>query len=191
MKKKIVCSTASAALLAGSVALAGSIPVPTAFTTGVDSRSDTTAYIGLNWTLGGGMTPSLVLGVFDVKVKANGDTTGANLAFHANLAGGFKPGKLKLSYLDGRHDLQGELGLGFDFIKGAPLGFLGLNAPYVAVGVDAYLSPGFVPYVTMHSQGQFDKPSATTTTYSCPVGWTVSSDNLTCISTSALAARVQ
>ena len=158
-------------LLIGTVAWGGTVVTPAiTTTTGAGTNTETKAYIGLNWTLGGGPTPALVLGVFNTKVKANGDTIGANLAFHANLAGGLKPGKLKLSYLNGRDDLQGELGLGYDFVKAAPLGFLGLNAPYVSAGIDGYLNPGFVPYAGLHTQGSFDRPTGTT--YSCPPGGT-------------------
>lgn len=127
--------------------------------TGSAEKTDTRAYAGLNWTLGGGATPALVLGVFDVKVKANGDTTGGNLAFHINLTGGVKPGKVKLAYINGKEDVQGEIGLGYDFLKNAPLLGLGINAPYVSAGVDAYGGPGFVLYGTLHSQDKFNKPN--------------------------------
>jgi hypothetical protein len=101
-------------------------------------------------------------------VKSNGDTTGAKLAFNINLAGGFAPGMLKLSYLNGKEDLQGEVGAGYNFIKSAPLLGLGVNAPYVAIGVDGYLNPGFVPYATLHSQGKFSKPQSQGT---CPTDY--------------------
>jgi hypothetical protein len=173
--KNSILSLAVLSTLVSTAVMAGSpISVPaTALTTGAASKTDTKAYVGLNWSLGGGATPALVLGVLNTKVKSDGDTTGANLAFHLNLAGGVKPGKLKLSYLDGKENLQGELGVGYDFIKAAPLLSLGLNAPYIAAGVDGYLNPGFVPYATLHSQGKFDKPAAPTTTYSCPINYTL------------------
>ena len=78
---------------------------------------------------------------------------------HVNLAGGVKPGKLKLSYLNGKRSVQGELGIGFNFLNTEPLIFLGVNGPYVAAGIDGYLNPGFVPYAQVHTQGKFDKPS--------------------------------
>jgi hypothetical protein len=85
------------------------------------------------------MTPALVLGVTNVRVKSNGDTAGAKLAFHLNLAGGLAPGLLKLSYLNGREDVQGEIGAGYNFIKSAPTLGLGINVPYLSAGVDSYL----------------------------------------------------
>ncbi len=175
MKKTLLSLTL--ACLASSSALAGVSPNPTITVTGT-SKNDTKAYVGLNWQLGGGMTPALVLGVVNTKVKSNGDTTGANLAFHLNLAGGVAPGKIKLSALDGKNDLQAELGLGYNFMTAKPFVGLGLNAPYVAVGVDGYLTTGLVPYMTLHSLEAFDKPTQTTN-YTCPPGYELS--GLSCI----------
>ena len=137
-------------------------------TTGHNSKTQTRAYVGLNWTWGGGYTPALVLGATNTRVQSDGDTTGAKLAFHINLLGGVAPGMLKLSYLNGKEDFQGEIGVGYNFIKSAPLLGVGVNAPYISAGVDGYLNPGFVPYATLHSQGKYDKPKGKTTTYSCP-----------------------
>jgi len=148
--------------LTASAAFAGKVPLYSLIpATGGASKTETRAYAGLNWKLDGGATPALVLGAFRAKVKSDGDTQGGNLAFHINLAGGVKPGKLKLGYLNGKENIQGELGIGYDFLKNAPLLGLGINAPYVSAGVDAYAGPGFVPYGTLHTQGKFDKPSQT------------------------------
>ncbi len=165
--KKSTLALALALALASSSALAGKSPPLYSLvntTSGSTSKNNTNAYAGLNWSLGSSWTPALVLGVFHTKVKSDGDTQGANLSFHLNLAGGIKPGKLKLSYLNGKEKLQGELGIGYDFIRSAPLLGLGLNGPFVAAGVDGYLSHGVVPYITLQSQGKFSKPSLRTTT---------------------------
>jgi len=153
--KKSALAVALLSTLTASAVFAG-IVTPVSIST---SKTETRAYAGLNWTLGGGATPALVLGAFRTKVDSDGDTQGGNLAFHINLAGGVKPGKLKLGYLNGKEDIQGELGIGYDFMKNAPLLGLGINAPYVNAGVDAYMNPGFVPYGTLHTQGEFDKPN--------------------------------
>lgn len=168
--KKSTISLAIGLALASSSALAGMGYdwVTSTTRTGSTSKNNTNAYAGLNWSVGGSWTPSVVLGVFRTHVKSDGDTQGANLAFHLNLAGGVKPGKLKLSYLNGKDNIQGELGVGYDFILSAPLLGLGLNGPFVAAGVDGYLSQGLVPYVTVQSQGKFSKPAlGTSTTSSC------------------------
>lgn len=159
--KKTIPAAILLSTLTGPAAFAGVTGYDLIPATGSASKTETKAYAGLNWNLEGGATPALVLGAFRAKVKSDGDTTGGNLAFHINLAGGVKPGKLKLGYINGKEDLQGEVGIGYDFLKKAPLLGLGLNAPHVSAGVDAYTNPGFVPYITLHSKGEFDEPSQT------------------------------
>ena len=173
MKTAFLASALAGLFLSTAVFAGGTVPVLPAIgtTTGHDSKTQTRAYVGLNWTWGGGYTPALVLGATNTRVQSDGDTTGAKLAFHINLLGGVSPGMLKLSYLHGKEDLQGEIGVGYNFIKSAPLLGVGVNAPYVSAGVDGYLNPGFVPYATLHSQGQYDKPRGKTTTFSCPSGY--------------------
>lgn len=160
----------AAALFAFSVgAQAGVASIPATVTGGgASSKTETKGYAGLNWTLGGGYTPALVLGLSNTKTKSDGDTTGANLALHINLAGGIKPGMFKLSYLNGNNHVQGELGAGFNFITSSPLLFLGAHGPFVAVGVDAYLNPGFVPYATVHTLDRYQRPRGGNPTLSCP-----------------------
>lgn len=155
MKKSVM--VAAMALSVASSAFAGVNTWSLVGTNG-GTKTNTNAYAGLNWSLGGGWTPSVVVGVFNTRVSANGNTEGANLAFHVNLAGGIKPGKLKLSYLNGQENLQGELGIGYDFMRGAPLLTLGANAPFVALGADGYLNGNIVPFLTVHTQKEFNKP---------------------------------
>jgi hypothetical protein len=154
----LLCTLTGSAAFAGKV---GPIFYSLIPATGSASKTETKAFAGLNWRLDGGMTPALVLGAFRAKVQSDGDTSGGSLAFHLNLAGGIKPGKIKLGYINGKENFQGEAAIGYDFLKNAPLLGLGLNAPHISAGVDAYTGPGFVPYVTLHSQGKFDKPNQT------------------------------
>lgn len=181
---KILASWFMAGVLffVGTVAFAGSIAsIPPIVTPGgPNSQTTTRAYAGLNWTLGGSYTPAVVLGVTNVKVKSNGDTTGANLAFHLNLAGGTKPGMLKLSYLNGNDSLQGELGLGFNFLTGAPLLFLGARGPYIAAGVDAYMATGFIPYLQLHTMDSYSKPAGGASSVSCAAGYVYNAGTSMC-----------
>lgn len=156
--------------IASSSAFAGKIArysLVTTTTAGNATKTNTNAYAGLNWTLGSGWTPAVVLGLFHTRVKTDGETEGANLTFRLNLAGGIKPGPLKLSYLYGKEYAQGELGVGYDFTRWAPLLSLGANGPFISGGVDAYLKHGFVPYINLHTQDRFKKASGGTTTTQC------------------------
>lgn len=162
--KKPIFSIAMAMALASSAVMAGNTVTTynQVTTPGNASKTYTKAYIGLNWSLDGGVMPSLVLGALHPRVKSNGDTEGANLAFFINLAGGIAPGKLKLSYINGKEDVQGELGVGYDFLKSKPLLGLGVNAPYVNAGVDMDMDLHFNPNATIYSHGKFKKPQGTT-----------------------------
>lgn len=162
MKKSALVTLCALAIASSSVFAGTTINTASLVSTGGGTKTNTNAYAGLNWSLGGGWTPAVVVGVFNTRVKANGDTEGANLAFHLNLAGGVKPGKLKLSYLNGKNDIQGEVGLGYDFLRGAPLLGLGANGPFIGAGIDGYLNYDIVPYLNIHSQDRFKKPSNST-----------------------------
>jgi hypothetical protein len=126
----------------------------------VDSRFDTKAYLGLKWALNGSYTPSLVLGVIRAEVDSDGDTHGANLSLDVNLAGNIEPGKIKINYMRGQENVQGELGFGYDFIKDSPLIGAGLNGPYINLGAELFTTDSsLVPFASIHSQGSLDKPT--------------------------------
>lgn len=163
MKKRVLSMAITLSLASSAVIAGNTVTTYNQVTTpGNASKTYTKAYIGLNWSLDGGVTPSLVLGALRPRVKSNGDTDGANLAFFINLAGGVAPGKLKLSYINGKEDVQGELGVGYNFLKSAPLLGLGVNAPYVNAGVDMDTNLHFDPNATIYSHGKFKKPQGTT-----------------------------
>ncbi|PKH02785.1 hypothetical protein CXF72_09710 [Psychromonas sp. MB-3u-54] len=154
MKKRISGILFCVAALSSSLSYAD-IPLANS------SRFDTKAYIGLKWSLNGSYTPSLVLGVIRAKVDSDGDTQGANLSLDVNLAGNIQPGKIKINYMRGQENVQGELGFGYDFIKNAPLIGAGLNGPYINIGADLFTTDSsLVPFGIIHSQGSLDKPTA-------------------------------
>lgn len=136
-------------------------------TGGATSKTETRGYAGLKWSLDGGATPSLVLGAMHAKVSSGGNTEGANLALAINLAGGVKPASIKLGYLNGKEDFQGELGVGYNFLKATPLVGLGVNAPYANIGADWSYGGGIDPFAIIHTHGRFSKPAAAANTQTC------------------------
>ncbi|SCK14772.1 hypothetical protein [Vogesella sp. LIG4] len=161
--KKIPLLFACCLSLLAAQAFAGVIPTVPATETG-DSHTQTRAYAGLKWTLGEGPTPSLVLGLVNARTTSGGHSDGADLVLSFGLTGGIKPQALKLSYLNGSNEVQGELGLGYSFVAGKPFGGLGLRGPYATLAGD-YLDSKILPSLTLHSLGKFDKPQPH---YSCP-----------------------
>lgn len=125
------------------------------------SKSQTNPYVGLSWSLGHGIKPEIVIGVMQAKVKNNGDTTGANLAMSFSIISGISPSSIKLGYLGGKEDYQGNIGVGYSFLNSSPLVSLGMNAPHAAMGLDISSGFAFTPYLQLHSQGKFKKPADT------------------------------
>jgi opacity protein-like surface antigen len=154
--KKILCAAVAAALTLGSAqanAFRPPPPIPQ-----VDAKSNTGGYLGLNWTLGGSLVPAVVLGVFKTQVQVDGDTEGAHLSMSVSVANGIKPQTLKLGYLKGKDDAQGEIGAGYNFVKGEPLLSVGANVPHLNIGADLYRNLDVTPYLNLITKDRFDRP---------------------------------
>lgn len=108
-------------------------------------HEETRAYVGLNWQWGKtGLTkPNLVLGARKTTTDISDKVSGFDLTFTYSLeksqAEGFRAG-----YLDGKCDVMATAGVGYSFLKAAPLVFAGAVAPYskFLVEVDGNKVPG-------------------------------------------------
>lgn len=137
-------------------------------TSGPESKTQTQGFVGLNWTLGGSLKPELVIGVANTRTEYGGETTGAKLALFLDVFGGVKPSAIKLNYLNGRYDGQGEVGVGYSFAKSSPLLDIGASGQFVGAGLETYWNGGWSAYGTLHSLDKFERPNRTTST-SCPI----------------------
>lgn len=126
------------------------------------STNDNRAYAGLKWSLSGGIKPEAVLGFRHANINSSGDTDGGDISISAKFMDGFQPGQIRAKYFNGKEDVQGEVGGGYDFIQGI-FGSLGVHAPYSNLGLD--LLPNaqtkFNPYVQVDSIKGNNKPSPT------------------------------
>lgn len=141
-------------VLAAGMAQAGSVitPVPS-------SSTDTSAFVGLNWTFGsGGSNAEGVIGAARVKTDTSGDSEGLKLSVHMNIAGQLSFGKVKLTGTTGKNDLMGEAGLGFG-TEGI-FGTAGIWAPYLNAGVDLGFGGGLSGYAGFHTLDEWDVPPA-------------------------------
>ena len=172
--KKIITAIALSTL--ASTSFAGFAPVSPTITSTPTKKTDNKFYAGLNWTLGGGAIPQLVLGFRNAKVESGGKTYGTGISMGFNLSK-FGPGKLKLGYFDGREHLQGEANLGYDFASNKFLGGLGAQGPYVNGGVDYLFGDKLDPYFGINTI-DYKKPAGTTTV-TCPTNYTLT--NGTCV----------
>ena len=167
--KKLFLIASLVGLTASPIVNAGSKTVPPVITTtGSGSNDVNRGYVGLKWTLGEGTTPAVIIGYRHARVESNGDTDGGDVSFSFNLVNGFKAGKLRTKYFNGKEDLQGEVGVGYDFAHGLFVG-AGAKAPYSNLGVDYLFSAdsSWQPYFVLDTLKKYDKPNRNTT-LTCP-----------------------
>jgi hypothetical protein len=125
IKRLATTSIAGACLL-----LSQSYAVASPFNFG-SIHEETRAYVGLNWQWGqtGFAKPNLVLGARKTTTDLNDKVSGFDLSLSYSLekskAEGFRAG-----YLDGKCDLMATAGLGYSFLKAAPLAYAGVLGPY-------------------------------------------------------------
>jgi hypothetical protein len=149
---KLLTHSAAAVLLSLGAAQAGDTmqPLPT-------STTDTTAFVGLNWTFGAsGSATEGVIGAARITTDSSGNSDGAKLSVHMNLSNGLSFGKVKLTGMTGESDRMAELGAGFG--TGGFLGTAGLWMPYVNLGADLSFGGGLDGYVGFHTLGEWDAP---------------------------------
>lgn len=169
MKKLLTLAFAMFTLLSSN-AYAGFVANYDLVTTnsGSSEQTDNQAYAGLIWTWGD-ITPSAVIGFSHGRVESDGDTQGVHASLSINFLDGIQLGKVKLTYLNGKEDFQGEAGIGYDLINKAFLIPVGVNAPYLAAGLDVSWAT-IEPYFMLHTRDKFDKPNERSVTECRNVG---------------------
>jgi hypothetical protein len=100
-----------------------------------ESISDDRLYAALKWTFGESIKPEALLGFRHSNINSTGDTDGGDLSISAKFIDGFQLSKFRAKYFDGKENVQGELGAGFDFNKGLFTG-ISVHAPYSNLGID-------------------------------------------------------
>jgi hypothetical protein len=131
------------------------------------STNHNKAYAGLKWTLSGGIKPEAVLGFRHANISSNGDTDGGDISISAKFIDGIQPGQIRAKYFNGKEDVQGELGGGYDFTQGI-FGGVGIHAPYSNLGLDLFpnAQTKFDPYVQIDTIKGNNKPNP-----SCPTDY--------------------
>lgn len=187
MKPMIRFAGAAILALAAGPALAGKggpPPTPT-FTTiviGQDKVSDDEFFAGINWQFGANSQAEIVVGYRDVNVHSDGDVDGLGLDVTFPIKDGLKFGEMRLKAIDGQHDWQGELGLGWSFLHQGFLLTGGVQGNFVTLGTDYVFGTGWEPYIGANSIGDYDVPPyLTQTTASCPSPYVVGSDGESCV----------
>jgi hypothetical protein len=123
-----------------------------------DSRIHNSVYAALKWTFGESIKPEALLGFRHAKTVSNGDTDGGDLSISAKFIDGFQLSKFRAKYFDGKENVQGEIGGGYDFTKGLFAG-IGVHAPYSALGIDflPLAKDRFEPFIQIDTIGRYRK----------------------------------
>lgn len=156
------CSILSSAAFAGAPQIFYSLIPGTASVTLTDNR----IYAGLKWTLNEGIKPQAVVGYRHARTESNGDTDGGDVSISAKIIDGFQLGKLRAKYFNGKENVQGEVGAGYDFTKGLFAG-VGVHAPYSLIGLDLHPfinDNKLEPYIQIDTNKRYKKPNGTAST---------------------------
>lgn len=120
-------------------------------------------FVAINWTFGAGPSigPEAAVGFRSTRVKP-GSVKGHGVEFSFPLSKGFQFGAVKLKAINGSRHLQGELGVGYSFLMGAPLITGGGFGSHTMFGTDYIFGNGFRPYLGIHTLGGYRKPNGGT-----------------------------
>ncbi len=156
----VFCSFLSTSVFAGANPNTWNLIPGTASGTLTDNR----VYAGLKWTLNEGIKPQAVVGYRHARTESNGDTDGGDLSISAKIIDGFQLGKLRAKYFNGKEDVQGEVGAGYDFTKGIFAG-VGVHAPYSLIGLDLHPfinDNKLEPYIQIDTNKKYKKTNDST-----------------------------
>ncbi|MDO6562179.1 hypothetical protein Q4488_02180 [Amphritea sp. 1_MG-2023] len=140
MRKITQLFLSSALLILSFSSFAGIAPPMTTLTDVEESKDE--IFAGLNWELGGSLTPQLVIGFRSVDVKSDGDVEGAGTSISFSLLEK-RFDKFKLFGIKGNDDVAGELGVGYGFINQHWLAMLGAQGDYINIGINLTQPAGF------------------------------------------------
>ncbi len=146
--------------------------------TGSGSETQTKAYAGLAWTLGAkksAVIPDLVVGVRSLKAKSNDRVSnGADLSARFTFLDGFSFDSVRLSYVGGKRDVLGNVGVGYSFANKGFLGTIAAQGAHARAGLDYDFSASKTrPYLELLSLGKPDKAGRALRCSSDDPIWTV------------------
>lgn len=141
-------------------AFAGRLSPTVILVEGGSSRTETKGYAGLVWTLGGkksSVVPGLVVGMRTLKVNSSDHVSnGADLNARFSFTDGFTFDNARLSYVGGKRDVLGNVGVGYSFENRSFFSTIAAQSSYSRIGLDyEFSSSKLLPYLELLS---IDKP---------------------------------
>ena len=128
-----------------------------------NTETETRAYAGLVWSLNNhsNIKPDLIVGIRSLRVNSNHNVNGANLGARIKLQDGISFDSVRLNYVDGQRDIQGNIGAGYSFANSSLLGNLSISGQYLNLGSDFLINTKtFNPYVDINTLSKPDKVNA-------------------------------
>lgn len=165
MSKRIIYTTVLSALsiITGSQsAIAQPAPADLSVT---ESR----AYVGVVFDLDGsdGFIPDLSVGARSLNVKSGNSVDGADLNARISFHKGIILDSVRLVYVGGERDVQGNIGVGYSNSHSSVFGTAAIQGPYTRIGVDYEIQKKvFEPYLEINTLPKEDKPG-------CPINYIV------------------
>ena len=121
------------------------------------TRTDTRAYMGLVWELGGkqGAMPHLAFGLSSIRVRSNDRVEGGDIEFRLSIFNGIGADSLRLAYVNGNRVVRANVGGGYSFSHADWLATASVQSSYVRAGTDFLISDKtFLPFVELNTLGR-------------------------------------
>ena len=133
-------------------------PVPAVSKSNADTENR--VYAGLIWTLKDKTSwiPDLTFGFRSLRVKSSNSVNGGDVSARIKLYDGVAFDSVVLSYVGGKRDILGNLGLGYSFTNSSFLGALDAQGAYSRIGSDfQFNDKKFIPHLEVLT---VDKPNS-------------------------------
>ena len=125
-----------------------------------NADTENRVYAGLIWTLKDKTSwiPDLTFGFRSLRVKSSNSVNGGDVSARIKLYDGVAFDSVVLSYVGGKRDILGNLGLGYSFTNSSFLGALDAQGAYTRIGSDFQFNDNkFIPHLEILT---VDKPNS-------------------------------
>ena len=125
-----------------------------------NADTENRVYAGLIWTLKDKTSwiPDLTMGFRSLRVKSSNSVNGGDVSARIKLYDGVAFDSVVLSYVGGKRDILGNLGLGYSFTNSSFLGALDAQGAYTRIGSDfQFNDKKFIPHLEILT---VDKPNS-------------------------------
>jgi len=147
---------------------------------GVTHSVENRVYAGFEWPFGAGQSfaPKMVFGLRSLTIKDSNAVSGGDLSLRFDVLHQWKLDSIRLAYVGGDRDVQGNIGGGYSFTDAQPLVTAVIQSSYARIGTDyVYGVRALRPYIELNSM---EKPKQISNSkLTCSSGYSLSSASST------------